>query len=312
MQWKKIKTLYILCFLILDIYLLLMFVNKQSASEFAMPDTSSSTFEEQLEAEDISISADLPDGEFNAPYLSLNQKTFTDEELTFFEETENQQTEVINENFIFSRFEKPVAIPEDADGKLISKIVKSSILLSDHYTFGSWNKEMNILVFFQQKNGLPIYYTQNGIVLVYLNDDNEMIFYTQTMLGEDESPSEEKSLIEPRTAIQALFTGNSLEYGDEITGVNMGLHRRIQVDSGEQVFSPTWTVTVNDEEYFYVNAIENLIASSDEQTFLLGSITSTIEQIQKSLDDDSEIKDFALSHLNEILTSNQQSESEIE
>ncbi|WP_010531302.1 two-component system regulatory protein YycI [Lentibacillus jeotgali] len=312
MQWKQIKTLFILCFLILDIYLLLMLLDKQNDAEFAMPDTSSSTFEEQLEAEDITINADLPSGNVSASYLRLNQKTFTDEELAFFENKDNQQAEVINENFILSRFENPVSIPESADSDLINELVKSNIPLSDNYRFGSWNEEMNVLMFFQQKNGLPIYYNQNGIVLVYLNDDNEMLFYTQTMLGDDESPDEEQSLIEPRTAIRALFDGNRLENGDEITGINMGLHtRKNPLQSGKQPLSPTWTVTVNDEENFHVNALENEIVSSNEQTFLLGAVTFTIEKIQ-TLNDDNEIKGNVLSHLNEILTANQQSESEIE
>ncbi|GGJ89771.1 hypothetical protein GCM10007063_10540 [Lentibacillus kapialis] len=310
MQWKQIKTLFILCFLILDVYLLLTFLNKQSEAEFALPDTSNSSFEEQLKSEDISISADLPSGDFSASYLSLYSKKFTDEELTFFDDKENQQAEAIDEKLILSRFDNPVSIPEDADDNLIKEVVKNSILLSNNYRFGGWNKEMNVLVFFQQKNGYPIYYNQKGIVLVYLNDDNEMIFYTQTMLG-NESPLEEKALVEPITAIQALFDGNRLENGDEITNVSMGLHTRIPLESGEQVFSPAWRITVNDEESFHVNAIENLIVSSNEQTFLLGAISSTIEKVQK-LNKDNDMKGFVLSHLNEKLTSNQQPESEIE
>ncbi|TFJ91982.1 two-component system regulatory protein YycI [Lentibacillus salicampi] len=311
MQWKQIKTLFILCFLVLDIYLLLMFINKQSAAEFALPDTSDSTFAQELEAADISVSADLPSGTFSEPQLYLNQKSFTDDELAFFEDADNQQTVVMDDTFILSRFQEPVAIPDEADSSLINEIVKSNIPMADQYTFGSWNEEMNVLVFFQQKNDFPIYYNQSGIVLVYLNDDNEMLFYTQTMLGEAGSSDEEQTLNEPIKAIQAIFEGNRLESGDEITDVNMGLHTRIPLDNGERVFSPTWAITVNHEEKFHVNAIENLVVSSDERTFLTGVITFTIEKIQK-LDDASEMKSFVLAYLDELLASNQQSESEIE
>ncbi|WP_176448763.1 two-component system regulatory protein YycI [Lentibacillus sp. CBA3610] len=306
MQWKQIKTLFILCFLALNMYLLMMLINKQEESEFALPDTPELTFEEQLEAEDITISADLPEGNFSGHNLPLNQKAFTEEELTFFEDMDNQETEVIDENFILSVFENPVSIPDDADSDTISDLVKSNILLPDNYTFGSWNQDMNVLIFFQEKNDFPIYYNQSGIVLVYLNDANEMIFYTQTMLGDDKSSErEEESLIEPRRAIQTLFNGNRLENGDEITNVNMGLHTRIPLES-EQVFSPTWTITVNDDESFYVNAIETRITPNDELTFLTGAVSFAIEKIQNY--DDSDMTDFVLAHLNEKLSSNQQSE----
>lgn len=310
MQWKQIKTLFILGFLALNVYLLLMLINKQNETDFVLPETSDSTFEQQLESEDISISADLPQVDFNVSYLSLNQKTFTEEELEFFEDADNQQTEVIDDNFILSRFENPIPVPEDADNSLISELVKNNILLSENYTYSSWNEEMNVLVFFQEKNDYPVYYNQNGIILVYLNDENEMIFYTQTMLGDDDSPTEEESVIEPMTAIQALFNGNRLQNGDEITDINMGLHTRIPLESGEQVFSPTWTITVNDEEQFYVNAIENLVVPNDQLTFLTGTASFTIENMQSL--DESDMTDFVLAHLNEQLSSNQQSEGEIE
>ncbi|SFB30164.1 Two-component signal transduction system YycFG, regulatory protein YycI [Lentibacillus halodurans] len=307
MQWKQIKTLFILCFLILDIYLLVMLTNKEDESEFMLPETPDATFEQQLESEDITISADLPEGEFNQPYITLSRQSFTEEELAFFDDQDNQEMEVMHDNIILSRFEDPVPIPKDADSPSIQEIITDRVLLSENYTFDSWNKDMNVLVFFQKKNDRPIYYNQNGLLLVYLNDENEMIFYTQTMLG-DASPREEmKSLIEPMGAIQTLFDGNRLENGDEITDVNMGLHTRLPLESGKQVFSPTWTVTVNDEENFYVNAIENQIVPSDELTFITGEVTHTIETIQ-NLDDNSEMADFVLRHLNQKLSSTQQSE----
>ncbi|ALX49561.1 two-component system regulatory protein YycI [Lentibacillus amyloliquefaciens] len=306
MQWKQIKTLFILCFLVLNVYLSLMLYEKETQSEYAMPETSDATLAEQLESENISISADLPNGDLNQSNLSLNQKSFTEEELSFFDDTDNQEVEVINDNFILSRFETPIAIPEDADGSIISDMVKSNLLLADNYRFSGWNTEMNVLIFFQEKNDLPIYYNQNGIVLVYLNDANEMIFYTQTMLGDDESPVEEDSLIEPMMAIRALFNGNRLQNEDEITEVNIGYHTRYPLEKGEQVFSPTWTVTVNDKENFYVNALENRIVSNDELTFLKESVSSTIERVQKL--EESDLTEFMLSHLNQKLSSNQQSE----
>ncbi|SDQ05263.1 two-component system regulatory protein YycI [Virgibacillus salinus] len=298
MQWRQIKTLFILCFLILNAYLLFMFFDKLEELDYGLAENEeSSTFKEQLENENITISADLPEEELDKSYISVNQKSFTDEEVESLNGLDGQQSEVINGNFIVSLFEEPVTIPENADNTLISEIVKSKILLSDNYTYGTWNEEMNILVFFQEKNGLPIYYNQNGIVVVYLNNENEMIFYTQTVLGEAESPTDTESLIKPISAIQVLFDGNRLLAGDEITDVNMGFHTRIPLSSGEQLFAPTWTITVNENENFYVNAIENLVFSSDEMTFLTQYITDTTETLQE-LKDGNEVKEFVLNHLN--------------
>ncbi|MGP4107834.1 two-component system regulatory protein YycI [Virgibacillus sp. L01] len=304
MQWKQIKTLFILCFLVLNAYLLFMFFDKLEELDYGLAeDNEEATFKEQLENENIKISADLPAEELNESYISANQKSFTDKEVESLNGLGNQQSEVINGNFIVSQFEEPVTIPEGADNNLITEIVKSKILLEENYTYGTWNKEMNVLVFFQKKRDLPIYYNQNGIVVVYLNNSNEMIFYTQTMLGEAETPTEEKSLIKPIDAIKVLFDGDRLWPEDEITDVNMGFHQRIPLPNGQQLFAPTWTITVNGEKNFYVNAMENLVFSSDEMTFLTDYISYTKETLQ-SLKDDNEVKEYVLNHLDTIPTDN--------
>lgn len=306
MQWKQIKTLFILCFLVLNVYLLFMFFDKQEASDYGVADSQTPALKELLESEDITISADLPEEELNESYISVSQKQFSDKDMEFLDGLDNQQTEVINSKMIISRFDEPVAIPEDADSSLITDLVKSRVLSPDSYTYGTWNKKMNVLVFSQKKSGRPIYFNQSGIILIYLNDENEMTSYTQTMLGKTSTPSDKESLISPMTAIEVLFQDNRLWSGDEITEVNMGFHTRIPLESGEQLFAPTWAVTVNEEENFYVNAIENLVFSSNEETFLTDAISSTIEKVQK-LPDDNELNRFIINRL-ESKINNKQSE----
>ncbi len=190
MQWKQIKTLFILCFLALDVYLLFMFFDKQEESDFGYESPDSATLEEELESENITISADLPQKEIKQSYITAGKKTFTDKELDYFSALDNQEVEVLDKTFILSRFKDPVSVPDDAGEDTINELVKSRILLPENYTFGSWNKTMNTLIFFQKKKDHPVYYNQNGIIIIYLNKDNEMMFYTQTMLGKAESPSE--------------------------------------------------------------------------------------------------------------------------
>ncbi|TRM11022.1 hypothetical protein FH966_04375 [Lentibacillus cibarius] len=302
MEWKQIKTLFILCFLVLDVYLLFMFFDKQEDWDFGFESPDKSTLEQELESENITISADLPNKELKESYITAGKKTFTKDDLNYFNTLENQQVDVIDETFILSRFKEPVKLPEKANGDLINELVKSRILLPGNYTFSSWNKSMNVLIFFQQKKDRSIYYNQHGIVLVYLNDDNEMVFYTQTMLGKAESPSEEKTLVKPMDAIKVLYEGNRIWPGDDITGLKIGFHTKIPLPSGEQVFAPTWIITVNEDENFYVNAIENQVVKSDELTFLNDAVSEIMKKVQ-SLPDESDIKDYVLDYINENISS---------
>ncbi len=108
-------------------------------------------------------------------------------------------------------------------------------------------------------------------------------------------------------AIKVLYEGNRIWPGDEITGVKLGFHTRIPLPSGEQSFAPTWIISVNEDEYFYVNAIENLATKNDEMTFLTDAIKAAMKNVQK-LPDDSDIKDYVQKYLKEKLSSDNKSE----
>ncbi|GAA0437196.1 two-component system regulatory protein YycI [Lentibacillus halophilus] len=299
MQWKQIKMLFILCFLVLNVYLLFMFFNKQEESDFGYENPDEVTLEQELESEDITISTDLSQKEINESYITAGKKTFTDKELDYFSPLENQNVEILNQTFIISRFKEPVSVPDDAKKNTISQLVKSKILLPDNYTFGSWNKSMNTLVFFQKKKDHPIYYNQSGIIIVYLNDDNEMMFYTQTMLGKAApSTNKKKTLIKQMDAIKVLYEGNKIWPGDDITDVKLGFHTRFPLPNGKQVFAPTWIVSVNEDKHFSVNALENLVVQNDETSFLVDAVAASIEKV-KNLPDDNDMKKYVLKHMNE-------------
>src|SRR5699024_11818549 len=96
------------------------------------------------------------------------------------------------------------------------------------------NRDANIIILLQNKMDRHDYYKQNGIELFYLNDDNEVEYYTQTMLGEEEEVSEKQSLIDPMHAIEELYHNNELKEGDTVSDVKVGYHTRVPFESGVQ------------------------------------------------------------------------------
>lgn len=299
MQWSQIKTLFILCFLVLDVYLLFQFFDKQSESDLGVLEQRDSPIEEQLKAEDIQVPK-LPDDVSDESFLSVKPKTFTKDELKRLEDFKNQDTNVVNSNLIISEFKDPVSLPSSSSNDKIEALVKKSILFSEEYKFWNWNKDINVLIFFQEKAERPIFFNQNGMILVFLNDDNEMIFYTQTMLGEAEPRAEKKTLITPMKAIETLYKANELKSGDEISKVDIGFHTRVPLENGIQVFVPTWKVSINEEKEYFVNAIEGFVFSGDENKFLIDVITTDIGTINQ-LKDQKELKENTIDQLEQRL-----------
>ena len=299
MQWGQIKTLFILCFLILDIYLLMQFLDKREQADLGILEQQDTSIEEQLEDDEIVVGP-LPDEEYEETFISVRPKVFTEEEYDELLALDGQKSIMIHKNFILSQFEESIQIPENVTEEELEGLINQTIIFPESYTFWDWNKRTNLLIFFQKEGDRPIYYNQNGLILVYLNDNNEALFYTQTMLGEAESRAEKKRLIKPIKAIETLYNNNELHSGDEITEVNIGFHTRIPLDSGIQVFAPTWKIRVNDEINYFVNAMEGYVFASDETNFLKDVLDMSIDYIQ-TLDDDVEEKAFIENHMNEKL-----------
>lgn len=298
MQWNQIKNVFILVFLLLNVYLLYQFNEKRELADVDVLEPRESTIEHQLELEDIEI-GELPEEELKETYLSVDQRTFT-KEFDELSDTDSQKMLLINESFIVSLFEKTIPIRESDSTSDIEDLFEDEIPYAEEYEFWNWNKDTNIIILFQQKKDRSVYFNQNGVVLVYLNDDDEAVFYTQTMLGETEQRQEEKSLIEPMTAVETLYNANELKSGDEITNVGIGFHTRVPLEDGEQIFVPTWKVVVNEERNYFVNAIEGFVFAGDEVEFLEETLELYIERMEDIEEEDEEVmQTFILEQLHE-------------
>lgn len=300
MQWGQIKTLFILSFLILNIYLLVQLLEKQEDADKDILERSESTIEEQLKEDQITI-AELPEEQAKEPYISVKEKVFVEEDFHKNDGITNQRTVIVDKTLVVSVFKKPVKLPSDASEDSIEDFVKKSFAFPEDYVYWDWNKEANVLIFFQVEIDRPVYFNQNGMIVVYLNDDNEMEFYTQTMLDEADARQDKSSLIKPITAVEILYNANELRTGEEITKVDIGFHTRAPKPSGVQVFVPAWKVTVNDERNYFVNAIEGWVFSNDEINFMETVFSHNIEMIE-SIVDHKEVRKKTLEILKEKLS----------
>jgi len=282
MQWSQIKTLFILTFLILNIYLAVQLINKQKQADLAVLEHGQSSFEEVLQSENITIPDSLQD-EAEERFISVRQKVFTEEDIEGISGHDNLDTVIVNKNLLVSVFDKPLAIPKDSENSPgdIKGLLQDYIAFADDYKFWNWNKDLNILIFFQKEYDRPVYFNQNGILLVFLNDKNEVTFYTQTMLDKSDDQQEKRKLISAIEAIEKLYNSSELNVGDNVTTVDIGFHTRVPLENGVQVFVPVWKITVDDERHYFVNAIEGHIFSSDELEFLEESVELDIERIQE-------------------------------
>lgn len=305
MQWGHIKTVFILSFLILNIYLIGAFIDRQQ--EVGYLENQELTIEDQLASEDISydnLDVDITE----ATYISVVQRTLSEAELERLDEMDGQDIAVFNNNHIIATLEEPIEIQENTAPEAIETLLQGNVLYGEEYEYWGKNEELNILIFFQTKEDRSIYYNENGLLLVYLNENNEATHYTQTILGESEVQGNLVALNQPSQVIGILFNGNYLRRGDEITDINMGYYSRISAE-GIQVFAPTWKIEVNDERNHFVNAIEGIIYDSDSYEFYMDIIRQNAAMLNGLAEDD-ERRTSILPELNKRLELDNRSETE--
>lgn len=305
MQWGHIKTLFILSFLFLNIYLIWALIDRQQ--DVGYLDNQELPIEDQLAAEEIkydSIEVDVS----QSAYISAIQKELTAEDLQELEDAQGQELEVFNNNLILAEFETPVRLSQNISMEELEMLIQMNFLHGEEYYFWDYNEELNVLLFFQEKEERVVYYNENGLLLIFLNDDRQATHYAQTILGESEVQGDLVQLNQPTQVIYQLFNANYLNRGDEITDMEIGYYSRIAAD-GIQVFAPTWKVTVNDERSHFVNAIEGIIYKNEQREFLLNMIQEYVGHLH-ALDDENPLKDSMLPALERRLETNNRSETE--
>src|SRR5699024_3308396 len=286
--------------LVLNIYLLYLVIDKQKEADIGVIEREDTTIEEQLESEDITY-IDLPEVKDEEPFLSVEQKVFDSKDASSLDKFSNQDAAIIDENIIISVFDKPIQLPSNAKEQTIISLLKDDILYQEEYECWSWNEEYYVLVFFQKKNERPIYFNRGGMVLFFLNKENEVSGYIQTMLGESEEGEENKSLIQPIKAIETLYLSNKLNSGEKVTKMKIGYHTRVPLSDGMQVFVPTWKVSVNDERNYFINAIEGFIFSGNDNDFLHETISTYEDNLHSVSIEDTEVKEMILEQLSSRL-----------
>ncbi|MYL50739.1 hypothetical protein GLV98_14690 [Halobacillus litoralis] len=278
MQWGQIKTLFIISFLILDLFLLQQLLSKQAEDEVGQISTVAESIETELEANDISIAEDaipeeLPEA---TPIESESMHTFPDDVMSQIEDMgeSDKKIELKEDGQVLQvTFDEPIEVTEDT----IQSVVTDVVPFASRYSYWGWNEEAGAALFFQAKNNKTVYFNNNGYLLVNIVD-GEMTGYVATLLsfedGEYSGPSGDTEItIEPLSAIRILLNNGLIEPGDEITSMDIGYHTSYSLPAGEenetQVFASTWKVTVNgDRNHFLYTLDGTIIEYINEESFI--------------------------------------------
>lgn len=259
MDWSRIKTIFILTFLVLDIYLVYQFMNTRNAAQYEI--LKEASLEEKLRNDDIQY-GELPEVNEKEHYISVKPKVFTNTEL---EKAKIKGTTLGDGTEIEGELDKPLKLSSNFEPSELATFIKSSLFSGDTYKFWKKDDETKTITYFQVHDNKTFYYNSKAQLTFYLNERNEVISYKQTYLEVIDELSEEEEVLPPLRAMETLYKKGLLKPKSKITKIELGYSTLIQI-AASHVLTPTWRVVVDGKENLFVHGFDGrvILLTDDE------------------------------------------------
>ncbi|CAM5359107.1 MULTISPECIES: two-component system regulatory protein YycI [unclassified Niallia] len=261
MDWSKIKTIFIIAFLLLDVYLIYEYVKIKEYQRADDLPTEPPTH--TLSRLGIDYDKEkLPVNNVKDQYLSAKSKKFTDDEIKKLEKglLSGQEITVRDSIYLQAVLEKPISIDKEFDPDELSDFLLNSVLNGAEYRF--LEKKGNTIKYYQQHAGKTLYRNPKAELTFNVNEENKIVSYNQTYLENIKEMDKEEVIMQPPDAILNLFKNNFIESGSYVSHIELGYYT--QLDTSAQLLAPTWKVTVNEED-FYVNALDGQVIQPETE-----------------------------------------------
>ncbi|WP_142830281.1 two-component system regulatory protein YycI [Planococcus soli] len=256
MDWNKTKSIFIIVFSILNVFLYSLYLDRYTEAE-NLEELSESSVDDKLNADDITYS-NLPEDVEGMPYIRGETKVFTAKDAP----TGNVQVSVQDGKKLQVAYEEPVSPEGEAESaEALDAFVEEVVHEGTSYELWEIDEERNKAVYFQNFDGSTLYFSEDGKVTVYWNNDGDIVRYEQTMYTDIIENQEPKELVNAITAIHTLYQKNELERDLTINKTDLGYSVHVQVSENRQMFVPTWHIQAElsdgSREDYFVNAVKD-------------------------------------------------------
>ncbi|TYS31012.1 two-component system regulatory protein YycI [Bacillus pumilus] len=271
MEWNKTKTIFILAFLVLDIFLGFQYFEKRSTDHFAIIEKTDTL--EEMKADGIKY-GNLSDEAKIGYRITAEKKQYTKKDVDELADQKAKSTFPKKDKddpvtLLEMTFNKPVALPKKDIKTAAANLVNQRLLDGKNYKLWSIDEESGKIVFFQTYKGKYIF--QEGLedsetigkITLDLNDKNEVVSYQQSMVTSINEVRKE-TLVPALETVKDLYTQNMLSQNTTVKKVELGYYTQYP-GASTQVMVPVWRVELEGvatgskkktEEEYLINAID--------------------------------------------------------
>lgn len=256
MDWSRTKSIFIIVFSILNIFLYTLYLESYTEAEnFSV--LTESAVDDRLAGDQITYPDDLETEPGEEPYISGTRKVFTKEDVP----VKDTRVAVVDKYMLNVAFNEPIRIGDEQNKESLEAFLAANIYKGEDYVLWDVMEEENKAIFYQEINGKTLYHSDSGKVTLLWNEEEEAVRYEQTIFTDLVENAQSKDVIPPKRAIETLYGKGTLQQNSEITSVVLGYSVYVSVSEDTRMFLPTWRIMVELEDGsttdHFVNAIKD-------------------------------------------------------
>ncbi|MCE5048530.1 two-component system regulatory protein YycI [Staphylococcus equorum] len=250
MNWKRAKTLFIIVFILVNISLIIIYVDKVNKSQISDSEDENAV---NFKQEEIKIPENLP----SVNGLKMQLLTARSNDFSSYAKTRPSITSEHSGAVAKGDISDPINISNDQFTDLKS-YVKGSVFKGEDYEMSHIDDEK--VTFEQTYNDYPIM-NNSRAKLEFNVEDGKASSYEQTAMKSIE-PSEgtnndKKQVNTARSAIEDLYYNRYLKRNDEVTNARLGYYTVVK-EPNVQVLEANWEIKVKHGDKiktYYVEAV---------------------------------------------------------
>lgn len=252
MNWKRAKTLFIIVFLLANICLVSVYINKVNKSQVNDAENDNAV---NFEQENIKLPKNIPNTQgVKMQLITARSKDFGKEA-----ETDEDAESSDDGHTISKEMDEAVNVKQDPITHL-KPYVDDNVYKGSSYQYHETDN--NEIHYEQTYRGFPIM-NNNRADLSFKVDGDNVKSYTQSAM-EDIRPSkgsnnQPRGVISARDAIEALYYNQYLASGQEVLSMRLGYYTVVK-ETNVQVLQANWEIKVNDGKEihtYYVEAVSS-------------------------------------------------------
>ncbi|ETO41059.1 hypothetical protein B808_20 [Fructilactobacillus florum 8D] len=237
MNFKRIQEIFLLAFIVIDVFLYTMTKNGNIQSDDTNAGSAGNTIVKEMKRDSISVGT-LSQKRTNGYYLSAEVRTDLNEHLG---DLKNQNARVDN-NTLISDFRHSYKLNPEHPEKRLNELIKQPGFVIDGASY-HYDRDLSTAtkVVYSQLLENQLAYSADGRLTFNVARNGQLTGYSQRELAEVKILHEKAELISEERAVISLYQYNEIPNNSKILWKKLAYSRLLQIN-GKDVYIPTWVI----------------------------------------------------------------------